>query len=212
MKWKHSIIAVGITALFIGLAFAPVTAIEDSKEEITIKYEYYTQDGNVVTGQIVATEKTLEEFFDQLFEIFEQIKTRADLNNVKELISATEFFKNNPKLGEILNDIIGTLFIHRALVLSRGRSFTLNPLKRSDLDLRNRISMWRYSGIPIINAKTYMLRPYRADFKILDGGQLGLMTRFVGIHIYIDKMFPRMSKTFFFGTPRFVWGMEMGLG
>jgi len=212
MKWKYSIIAVGITALFIGLAFTPATAIESSeKEKITIDYQYYAEDGKIISGHLDVAEDVLDQFIDEMFNIFEKINKRSDLDNIDNLIAESQFFENNPKLAEVIINILGILPVHRALVMSRGKCFSFNPFKRSNLDFRDRLSAWRYSGLPIIDAKTYMLRPYRSDFKILKGAQMGLMTRFVGMQIFIAKTFPSMCKTFFIGTPRYVFGADVGL-
>lgn len=208
MKKTYSIIALGLAALFLSLAVSPTSAIEEGSTNVTIQYDYYTDEETLVSKTITVPEDVLDEFINELFILFKQIKTRADLSNLEQLISESEFFTENPMLGDLILNIVNLIpFGHRALVLSRGECF---GFKRTQFNIRERLCMWRYSGLPIFDGKTYMLRPYRNDFKVLNGGQMGLMSRFVGLHMYRANCFPRMDKTFFIGTPRYVFGMDMG--
>jgi hypothetical protein len=209
MKKTYGIIALGLAALFINLAVSPAPAIEQTSNNMTIAYDYYTADGTVLTKTITIPEDVLDQYIDELFRIFEQIQTRSDLSNLEKMIGESPSFSENPMLGEITLNIAKLIPLsHRALVLSRGECY---GMKRTQMNLKSRLSMWRYSGLPIFDGRTIMLRPYRNDFKLLKGGQMGLMTRFVGLEVYRSHMFPRMDKIFFIGTPRYVFGMDMGL-
>ncbi len=215
MKKKYGIIAVGIVLLFVGLAFNPATAktvSEKESEEILLKYLTISEEGKLVKEEIALSEADLEEFKDMVSQIFEKIKNKVNIVKLKSLLKSFELLVKYPKLRQLVLKMIQLRPLKRmALIMSHGTSYKLNPLKKTEFKIREKLTMWRYNSMGTLPCKTYILRPLKTEFDMLSGAQIGLMYKFTGIYVYIARKVPNLSYTMFMGTARFANGFDLNL-
>ena len=213
MKKKYGIIAVGIIALLVSLSFSPATATDVAKEktsEIEMKYSFFSEDGSIFTEKLKISEEDLEELKEKLSEIMEQIKNKYDFSKIEKMVNRIKLLIKYPKLREFTLKMIKLMpRKSMAFVMSYGSCYKLNPFRKTEIKIKNRFTFWRYSGTTTVEPKTYILRPFRKDFDVLKGTQMGFMSKFTGLYIYVAKNMPKMSNTFFFGTARFVQGIDL---
>lgn len=215
MKKKYGIIAIGIMALFLSLAFSPATA-QDMKdtddEKVFLEYSYVSEDGSRIFEKLKITQEDLEELQTKLSEIFEKIKNKFDFCKIKAMIYKIKLLAKYPKLRELTLKLIKIMPRKTsAFVMSYGSCYKLNPLRKTELKIRNKFTMWRYSGQTTVQPRTYILRPFRKDFDVLKGMQVGFMTKFTGLYIYLAQKMPKMSYTFFIGNARFIQGFDLDI-
>lgn len=213
MNKKFGIISIGIVLLFVGIAVNPATSVkvsEKESEEILLEYLDISEDGTLVKEKIALSEGDFQEFRDMIIELFEKIKEKADSIKLDAFLNSFKLLVEYPKLRELAVKMVKLIPLKRmALVMSYGTSYKLNPLKKSELKIREKLSMWRYNSKGAIDSKTYILRPLKTDFDILTGMQAGFMYKFTGIYIYVANQIPKLSYTFFMGTARMANGFDL---
>ena len=220
MLKSKPILAIGLVVLFIGLSFSPATAdeiIEEQNETYDVELAMVAEDGSIDTIKATLTEQEFTEFQDameKLDQLLEKATSREDIMNI---IGTFPFFNGkHPILTWILNFFsIYKLPRSRAFVFSHGWGYKMNPLKGNTVDLYRPFTMWQYSSrsrftIPI-PAKTFIMRFSPFNLKFLHGTQVGMMTRFIGLYIYISQPMPQKSYTFFMGTVRHIGGLDFKL-
>ena len=100
----------------------------------------------------------------------------------------------------------------RVFVVSFGRNNIFNPLRSFQINLfRPATLFWYYAGTSerIITDKTIIIDPYPLNFKVIDGRQIGMMRRFVGVYIYKPSSESGGSFTFFIGYAARVLGVDL---
>ena len=217
---SKSILAIGMVALFIGLSFSPVTADEIKEENETETYDVeiaVVDEGIIKTETIKLTEREVGQLQLALAEVMEKLETADNADDVMDIIGTFPFFNGkHPILTWILNFFsVYKLPRSRAFVFSHGWGYKINPFKGNTVDLYRPFTMWQYSTrsrftIPI-PAKTFIMRfsPFNVNF--LHGTQIGMMSRFIGLYIYISQPVPQKSYTFFMGTARHIGGLDFKL-
>jgi hypothetical protein len=215
MGKKYGIISMGVIALFVGLALHPASAgesTENKSSEVMVEYSYVADDGSIFKEKITISEAELQELQEQLSGIFEKIKSKFDVSEIEKMISEITILAKHPKLrGLILKMMRMMPRRSMAFVMSYGSSSKLNPFKSSEIKIKDRFSFWRYSGAGAVKPKTFILRPFRKNFEMLQGTQIGVMGRFNGLYIYIARKMPKMSYTFFMGGTNFIKGIDLGI-
>jgi len=205
---KRKIIVMGVIALFVGLSIGPVNAIEFSDNErkdevVNIEYTLIDLDGNTIKEKFTLSERELKEFEVMLSEFMEKIQFATNHNEAMNIINT--FLKDrHPVLSLILKPI------------NSYKMFRLNLFKNNSADIYKLFNFWHYSnrsdfGIP---SGTFFLRHgrlFNTDAKFLHGIQVGMMTRFRGIHVYIARPLPEKSYTFFIGTAHHIVGLDFTL-
>ena len=211
MKMKKKIMAIWVVLLLIAISCSIAEAGETNTEQESYLVEIATirEDGNEISETLELSESEITEFESAVAEAFEKIQSANGLDEVKEIFQRL--------LGH-RSSLIGTIakvFLRsktsrsRALVLSHGKSYDYNILRRSKVKIRNKIQFWHYgSSRSIGKARTFILKPLALDFDVLSGSQVGLMTKFTGLYIHISKRLPKQSYTFFIGTARHIRGMD----
>lgn len=215
MERKYGIFAIGVVLLFAGLAVNPATAekvMEKETEDILLEYFSFTEDGKLVKNKLALSEADFEEFKDMVAQIFESIKNKVDSLKLESLLNSFRLLVKYPKLRELALKMVKLRPLKRmALVMSYGTSYKLNPLKKNEIKIRQRLSMWNYNSQGTLPSKTYILRPLKTDFDVLTGAQMGLMYKFTGIYMYIARNIPKLSFTCFMGTARMANGFDLNI-
>lgn len=213
---KHKIIVVCVIFLFAGLSVSPVIANELAEREIqdeTIDIEYglINSDGSIITEKTTLSKQEFADLESSLSEFMEKIQSVNDYNEFRNAVKLFCFqFKCFISLKIFTHLCCDAIPRSRVLVASYGWGYELNLFKDSAVNVYKPLNFWHYSpqsdiGIP---SKTFALRSMPFDTKILSGRQVGVMTGFLGIYIYIAQSVPQKSFTFFMGSARIVLGMD----
>ena len=221
---KKQIFIIGVIVLFTGLTLNPAIAQELPENEIqekTIKMEYTIAnlDGSITTEKIELTDQEFSGLQDILSELMEKLESANDLDEIKDTIDST--LHRNGFFGcehPILNWILNFLSLYklprsRAYVISQGWSFKINPFKNHNLNIYRPLTVWQYSNrwgydIP---GKTFILKPSPFNTEVLHGRQIGMMTHFFGLYIFVSQPCPQKCWTFFMGSARHIGGIDFTL-
>jgi len=218
---NHKMVVVGVIILFVGLSIGPVTANEFPENELqdevlNIECALLDLDGSVTIEKFSLSEQEFNELEVMLSEFMEKIQSATDRNDVINIID-TFFGDKHPVLSFILKSLnIYKMFRNRAFVVSQGWSYKLNPFKDNSVETQKPFNCWYYSGQSKFEtlSRTFILRHGRfldMDIECLRGMQIGMMTRFKGIYIYVAQPSPEKSYTFFMGTAHHIMGLDFTL-
>jgi hypothetical protein len=221
MKKNHKMITIGIIILFVGCYFGSVTASElpegkPQDEGLILECGRINLDGTTTAEKFPLSEQELAELEITLSKLMEELESAInpdDVENIIESALTTEgsFGLKHPVLAWILNSLSSyKLPRSRAFVASHGRSFKINPFKNHRSDTYRPLTLWQYSDKWGFDrpGKTFILRYSPFNTKILHGRQIGMMTHFFGIYVYVSQPPPQKSYTFFIGSARHVGGID----
>ena len=218
---NNKMIVIGVIVLFVGLAIGPVTANEFPENElqdevVNIECALFDLDDSATIEKFTLSEQEFKELEGMLSEFMEKIQSATDRNDIVNIIDT--FFGNKyPVLSSILKPLnIYKMFRNRAFVISQGWSYKLNPFKDNSVEARKPFNCWYYSDQSKFEmlSRTFILRHGRLldmDIECLRGMQIGMMTRFRGIYIYVARSPPEKSYTFFMGTAHHIMGLDFTL-
>ena len=155
-------------------------------------------------------------FFQEIQEILEDIDDDSSPSQIRKLLTgvltsiASSAIKKRVK--EQLFDFGFTSDQQRVFVISHGKSTFSNPLKETQMiSIRPQSFLWLYSNKPgrFLPSKTVIISP-RSDEKIktLDGRQVGMVHRFVGLRFTFPSSSSE-SNVFFIGYANRVFGMDL---
>ena len=210
---KRKILATWIILLLVTMHCSIIQADEKNEETqvnntMTAEIGYISENGEKISNIITVTEKELSELESQISEIFEKIKSINSWGELEKIIENLQ-----TKKGFIMNFLTKILtkfklYRNRGIIISNGHSYKINPFKKNDMKLRQRLAFWHYSNNEKSIDKTYIIKPFALKMKILKGFQFGVMSKFFGIYIYIANKLPKKSYTFFIGTASRINGMD----
>ena len=214
-------VVIGVIILFVGLSIGPVTANESLENElqdevVNIECALFDLDGSVTIEKFTLSEQEFKELEVMLSEFMEKIQSATDRNDVINIVN-TFFGDNHPVLSFILKPLnIYKMFRNRAFVVSQGWSYKLNPFKDNSVEMYKPFNCWYYSDQSKFEmlSRTFILRYDRLldmDIECLRGMQIGMMTHFRGIYIYVARPPPEKSYTFFMGTAHRIMGLDFTL-
>ena len=218
---NRKMIVMGVIVLFVGLSFNSVNALEFPENElqdeiVNIEYVLVDLDGNVIIEKFTLSEQESKELEVMLSEFMEEIQSATDHYDVMNILDI--FLRTrHPVLSFILKpQNIYDMFRNRVFIISQGWGHNLNPFKNSSVETYKLFNFWHYTnrsefGMP---SGTFILRHGRSfdmDAKYLRGIQVGMMTRFKGIYVYIARPLSEKSYTFFMGTTHHVVGLDFAL-
>jgi len=221
---KKQIFIIGVIVLFAGLAINPATAQvspegELQEEAIKVEYALVNPDGSITTERIELTEQEFVELQTTLSKLMEELESATDLDDVENIIESTSFQNGifglkHPVLDWIL-DFLSSYKLprSRAYVISQGWGFKMNPFKNHEINIYRPITVWQYSnrwGYDLPD-KTFILKPNPFNTEVLHGRQLGMMTHFFGLYIFVTQPNPQKCWTFFMGSARRVGGIDFTL-
>ena len=212
---------VGVVALFVGLSITPVNALEFPEDEmqdevVNIEYALVDFDGNTVIEKFALSNQEFIELEVMISEFMEKIQSTTNRDDAMNILN-TFLMNRHPVLSFILKPLSSyKMFRNRVFVVSQGWGHKLNPFKNSSAEIYKLFNFWHYNnqselGIP---SGTFILRHgrlFNTDAKCLCGTQVGVVTRFRGIYIYVARPLPEKSYTFFMGTALHVVGLDFTL-
>ena len=213
MKVKKKVLAILMVLMFFAIPFsfaqAGDTIGEQNNSTVSVEMAAVNEDGSFSTEIFTMNEGELAEFESTVSNIMDAIESTSSWEEILSI------FDNLPQQQGIISSLIGFLLSrlrnlkNRGFVISLGHSLKLNPFKKSSFKIRQRAKFWYYSKGSILKDRTIILKPFALKLQILTGRQLGRMTSFWGIYIFIAKRFPQKCTTFFMGTARTINGREL---
>ena len=214
---KRKILAIWIILLLITIPFGIVQADEtyqtvDDKKTVTVELSAFELHENLATETVVLSEKELVELENVITKLMDLIESVSSWEELEKIIN------NFPVKSGIIKTLITkilskfSLFRSRAFVISTGHGYKFNPFKKSDFSIRKKLTFSHYSNGEKIQDRTIFIQPLSFKIKILKGLQIGFMTRFIGIYIFIARKLPEKSYTFFIGTAGRINGLELPFG
>jgi len=218
---NRKMIVMGVIALFVGLSISPVNALEFPENEmqdevVNIEYALVDLDGTVIIEKFTLSEQEFKEWEVMLSEFMEKIQSATDHDDVMNILNT--FLRNrHPALSFILKPLSSyKMFRNRVFIVSQGWGHKLNPFKNSSAEIYKLFNFWHYTNRFEfgISSGTFILRHGRlfdTDATFLRGIQVGMMTCFKGIYIYVARPLPEKSYTFFMGTAHHVVGLDFTL-
>jgi hypothetical protein len=221
---KKQILMIGVLILFAGLAINPaisknIPESEIQEQTINVEYAMINSDGALTTEKIELSEQEFVELQYIISELMEKLESADDLYDISDIIDSIFYERGlfgfeHPILNWILNFLsLYKLPRSRAYVISQGWGFKINPFKNHNLNLYRPLTIWQYSekwgyDIPGI---TFILRPSPFNTELLHGKQIGMMTHFFGLYIFVSQPVPQKSWTFFMGSVRHIFGIDFAL-
>ena len=211
---KCKFLAIGAALLFFGLLAVPATA---SEEKTTIECSFVDVGGKISKEKVVLSEKNLEKLEGLITKFINALQVAKSTEEVSQAIST--FCTGCHHLGLLKHFIfIRPLAYFRfvpccSFVVSKGYGYRFLPFKYSNFRIYKPLTIWHYTNKYRLGAlcpsKTVIVRWLPFHVKTLTGVQLGFMTNFFGIYIYIAKPLPKKSFTFFMGFARHATGVEV---
>ena len=211
---KRKILAIWVILLLVTIPFGIVQAsetleLEQNNETVTVELAAFESDEILTTETLVLSEEELIELKSTISVLIEKIQSSNSWEALEELINNLQR-KNNPIISTIFKILSKfKLFRSRAFVISSGHSYKFNPFKKGGLDIRKKFTFWHYSSGERIKDRTIYFQPLAFNMKVLKGIQVGFMTRFTGIYIFIARKLPEKSYTFFMGTAGRISGIQL---
>lgn len=204
MNLKRKSIAIGIIALFIGLAITPMSSadrIEMKEADVPVKVSVYQNDGTLATKTVKLMEsdvKALEDFLQTL----QNIKSKSEMEE-----KITEFFTCHSKSG--LNQLFSLEWLEKLPgrpIFSFGKGSKLFSHYHGRIQIKKLFDAWTYPngfGTTVIWGDGLSAPPTQ----ILLKRQVGFMIGFVGLYVQIPPLVSGMSsRTLFIGSSLFAWG------
>ena len=205
MKAKKSVFAIGIIALFIGLAMAPANASSVSEQS------YSTFD-----------EKQVSEVLPLLLDEIEKAQSYPELVDI--VTRFTTDMGRQPILTFLLRLLVEGIGIRNnlnefrplrrdAFVISWGFSHKMNFIRENKLQLFRPVTFWYYTGPAklLVNSRTVIIDLYPFSVKSLTGRQVGVMRNFGGLYIHRQSTLWDKSWTVMMGRANTVRGFDLSV-
>jgi len=206
--------AIFLTLLFLLLPVTNATVltqknvnsnIENTK---TVSVTFFHQDGTIETRRFNFSKTELEEIKELIVNIMQKIQSNDNENIIDIIKQFSEKYNDRSLLREILNSFIKMRPLKkRAFIISYGCSGRLNIPWKADLRLFKSLTIWHYYGQSkflnqskyLNSSKTIIVDPFPPVIRTLEGWQVGMMRRFVGLYIYASGSLFEKRHTFFMG-------------
>ena len=200
-------IAIGIIALFIGLAFNPMidaNIIEKEETDIPIEISMYQNDGTIS----IETVKLTKDDIKVLDNFLQDIRNTQNEAEIEEKITDFLIYCNSKELG-ILSSSDWLENLPGRPIFSVGKGSRFIARYRGRLQIKKLFSAWSYPtgfGTTIIWGNGIASPPTQ----ILLKRQIGFMIGFVGLYVYIPPFISGMSsRTFFIGSSLLSYGVSI---
>jgi hypothetical protein len=177
-------------------------------EFVNIEYALVDLDVTVIIEKFTLSKQEFKELEVMLSEFMEKIQSATNRNDVMNILN-TFLMNRHPALSFILKPLNSyKMFRNRVFVVSQGSGHKLNPFKNSSAEIYKLFNFWHYtnrSEFGILSG-TFILRHGRlfdTDAKCLCGIQVGMMTRFIGIYIYVARPLTEKVYVLYGHSPSF---------
>ncbi|MCJ7571439.1 MAG: hypothetical protein MUO82_06140, partial [Candidatus Thermoplasmatota archaeon] len=179
---------------------------KEENKTITLEYTMFKEDGSQIVQEITVDKNDIATFNEIIQQIFEKIIS-TDKCNISEIIKELKEKFGQNKILSPISTILGIRPLQkRVFILSNGYGPKLDLHLKRDISIFKIYSSWYYLGkSTTINSKTIIIDPIPDTklkfYKLIEGQQIGMMTRFIGFYIRIPSnlMEQTQSHTFFFG-------------
>ena len=205
MKSKKSVFAIGIIALFIGLAMAPANASSVSEQSFS-----------------TIDEKQVSDMLPLLLDEIEKAQSYAELVDIVTRFSNS--MGRQPLLTFLLKLLVEGIGIRNnlnefrplrrdAFVISWGFSHKINFLRENKFQLFRPVTLWYYTGPAklLLNSRTVIIDLYPFSVKSLTGRQVGVMRNFGGLYIHRQSTLWDKSWTVMMGRANTVRGFDLSV-
>jgi hypothetical protein len=212
MKMKRKMIAITTVLLLLAIPLSIAEANESSSiinnDTSKVQILSVNPDASITTEEIFLSEEDLAELEYKISQVMDEIPSIKDWESLRELIEKI-FGQDTPLFGNFIELFSKLkLFGNRGFVISSGHGYDFNPLKKISFKIRKRVAFWYYNSNGLSNSKTIILKPFALNIKTLSGTQFGVMTKFIGIYLFVSRGYLRDSYTFFMGTARHINGFD----
>lgn len=205
----------GTAFLLLGLLAVPATAEKQNKAFLELSM--IGSNGKIKTEKISLNEKALEKFEKLIKEFIDSLRNAKSSAEANKAVAT--FYTGCHHLGLLRYFIfIRPIAYFRLIpccsfIVSKGYGYRLLPFKYSSVRIYKPLTIWHYTNIyrfgVVYPSRTVIIRWLPFHVKTLTGVQMGFMTNFLGIYIYIAKPLPKKSFTFFMGFARHAAGIEI---
>lgn len=208
-------IIMGVIALFISISISPMVVATEIPldEKYVVKYAMINQDGTLSEETILLNAEELLLLQDQLSTFLELFKSTTDKTILLNLLFNFLNGENYPVISKIVQYFLSSeLLASHQLVISEGWGYNFNPFKKMSIDIIKPVTLWIFeekSDILSMPSNTVVLQLSPFQIKTYTGSQLGCMFRFRGIYVHIPQHVPMQSFTFFLGSARNVFAVEV---
>lgn len=200
-------IAIGIIAIFIGLAFTPMSSsniIEKEETVIPVELSMYQNDGTIS----IETVKLTKDDVKVIDNLLQDIKNTQNEAEIEEKISDFLIYCNSKEVG-ILSSTEWLENLPGRPIFSVGKGSRFIARYHGRLQIKKVFSAWSYPtgfGTTIIWGNGITSPPTQ----ILLKRQIGFMIGFVGLYVYIPPFISGMSsRTFFMGSSLLSYGASI---
>jgi len=179
----------------------------------------FQQDGSVKSVSLDLNDQELLELKNFISKLIDNLKVSKDSSEFEKVIESTiiqggSFRFKHPIISWIL-DFISSYKLprSRSYIISQGHEYKINPLRNTKVYTYIPLNFWHYSdrwGFDLPD-KTLVFKPSPFNIEFLHGRQIGMMTHFFGIYIFISQPYPQKCWTFFMGSARHVLGVDFTL-
>ena len=210
---KNKLITMGILFVFIAIPFSSINADmvinEGLKEEtVTVGFSAVDSKGLVQKYELKLTEEKFSNLKTTLSKLAEKIENIKDFKNLRNILDKS-FEDDYPILFFLLTAFGSTLINNTNFIVSSGFGYTFKLSNKMDLSFQKRSLIWRYSNTPDKALPTRTLIVKGLDIDDLSGKQIGFMTKFTGIYLFMPEQYPEKSYTFFIGTAKMAFGIDL---
>jgi hypothetical protein len=200
-------IAIGIIALFIGLASTPMSSAnitEKEETDIPVEISICKNDGTTLKETVKLTKNDIK----SIDNIIQDIQNTQNEAEIEEKITEVLIYCNSKQLGtlsttEWIENLPGRP------IFSFGKSSKFLTRYHGRLQIKKLFSTWAYPtgfGTTIIWGNGIASPPTQ----ILLKRQIGFMFGFVGLYVYIPPFISGMSsRTFFIGSSLLSYGASI---
>jgi hypothetical protein len=206
MNIKRKGISIGIIAIFIGLAFIPMSGaniIENKETKLPVEISFYDNNGVKITDIIqlsIDEINTIDKFINEL----QQIQNEEEFEEkIEEFIT----FIGRSKISYFNLDWLDNLPGKPIFSFGKGPKYLTKYHGR--VQVKKLVSLWNYPsgfGTTVIWGNGLAAAPTQ----ILLKRQCGVMAGFVGLYLHIPPLIKGMtSRTCFFGTAMFAYGLSL---
>ena len=208
MKKGKILVALFVSLVFLGLPLTNATANMPDKTSTgaTQNNERYTtvyctlsgEDGKVITTTYRVSKGELKELNNIIAELIKRLQTYK--GSVEDAIrEVCRGYDGSFPIVKFLLSVKPTQ--KRVFIVSNGFGKRFDIELRSKLRIYKPLTFWHYYGKYnyINSSKTIIIDPILPKIRVLNGWQLGMMRRFVGLYIRISGSMLDKDHTFFMG-------------
>jgi hypothetical protein len=162
-------------------------------------------------------QEDVDSFLSKIKDLSEQINTDETYRGLLKIFAdfSDSMDGNSPLDRQIFNtlgDINLGVLGKRVFVMSYGHGLHINPLRKFQINLfRPSHLFWYYPSTThsLFADRTIVIDPNPVRIRIMDGRQIGIMKRFIGIYVFIPGKSTMENTVFFVGYAYRVMGLDL---